>query len=27
MLRHGAYVKADQGTAADGGAATLHPRR
>jgi 2-phosphosulfolactate phosphatase len=27
MLRHGAYVKAEQGTAPDGGAATPHPRR
>jgi 2-phosphosulfolactate phosphatase len=27
MLRHGAYVKAEQGTAPDGDSATLHPRR
>jgi 2-phosphosulfolactate phosphatase len=27
MLRHGAYIKAEQGTAPDGDSATLHPRR
>jgi 2-phosphosulfolactate phosphatase len=27
MLRHGAYVNAEQGTAPDGDSATLHPRR